>query len=197
MAKLKIIIDSHSNPVKMLEIHNTTLMQDFLNSLEDFLTQFRRCKGVPLIYLIRKNLTPLPEVNDPRTNYTTLQGEMSKREPYKGLSYSTDNQKFATILKTITRKNTNSQTLAKQEIHNLNSCSIILVWIQHYQGTVQIKTQQIVAENNIKNLQYYMKTYKFNFEKYTTLHRHYYNEINSINKALILQLPEILEHVKV
>ena len=42
-----------------------------------------------------------------------------------------------------------------------------------------------------------METYKFNFEKYTTLHRHYHNEINSANRALIPPLPEMFERVKV
>ena len=42
-----------------------------------------------------------------------------------------------------------------------------------------------------------METYKFNFEKYTTLHCHYHNEINSANRALIPPLPEMLERVKV
>jgi len=53
MADLKNIEDSHKEPESINMMKTTTEMIDFLNNVEDKLSSYLGCKGVPLSYLIR------------------------------------------------------------------------------------------------------------------------------------------------
>lgn len=69
MAQLQTIFASYKEPNENSSIEDHETMCKFLTSVGDTLTPFLGCKKVPLTYLLRANVEPILEVNDPRTNY--------------------------------------------------------------------------------------------------------------------------------
>lgn len=52
-----------------------------IEAIEEYLRQFRGTNGVPLSYVVRKDIKPEPSADDPSTNYDTLDEEMIARAP--------------------------------------------------------------------------------------------------------------------
>ena len=83
-------------------------MNKFLTSLEDTFTYYLGCKKVILMYLLHEIVDAPMEDYDPPNNYSSTQVEMIARAPHNQvqvgvvsptMSYTTDNQKLASILK--------------------------------------------------------------------------------------------------
>lgn len=67
----------------------------------------------------------------------------------------------------------------------------------HYLGDAAIKTKHIKDEKRMKSLSYQIETMKYNFEKYTTAHCFYHNQINVANSAIYSPQLPLLERIKV
>jgi hypothetical protein len=52
-----------------------------IEAIEEYLRQFRGTNGIPLSYVVRKNIKPAPSADDPLANYDTLDEEMIARAP--------------------------------------------------------------------------------------------------------------------
>jgi len=204
MSEFKKIEESYKDSESVVPINTTTEMVEFLNNVDDKLFTYRGCKGAPLSYLIRKNIVPVAENIDPPTNYSTVQEQIVARAPHVSLvngiltntlSYTTDNHRLASLLRKMTETNTTAKTWS--DGRKKDGRAIIQTWIGHYQGTSKVESQMIQAEEKMKKLSYTMEGHRYNFEKYTTLHRMCHNQINSANKALTPPLPPLLERVKV
>ena len=65
-----------------------------MESLVEYLATFRGVTGVPLSYVVRKELIPKTAASDPPTNYNTLDEEMIARAPIMATANASEDGPF-------------------------------------------------------------------------------------------------------
>ena len=158
-----------------------------MEAVEEYLRQFRGQNGVPLNYVVRKDLKPIRAADDPAINYDTLDEEMIARAPILEStaagalaelelngpfvdSYITDRtlawDKLAPLFQTH-----ESWTYFKSARKTRNGRMAFKAVFNHYLGPNNVDHMATKAERKLRDTIYRAETRQFNFEKYVTLHK--------------------------
>jgi len=70
-------------------------------------------------------------------------------------------------------------------------------WKLQHLEVATVERQHVEGEKKMQSLYYTMEGHRFDFKKYTTLHRSCHDQINAANKAMVPPMPPLLECIKV
>lgn len=169
-----------------------------IEAVEEYLRQFRGINGVPLSYVVRKDLIPTTAANDPSTNYSTLDEEMIARAPILEAgaagtlddlekngpfvdTYMTDRttawDKLAVLF-----QNHASWTYAKPARRTRNGRLGFYGVFNHYLGPNNVDHMASKAERRLRDTAYHGEKRHWNFEKYVTVHKEQHHILHSLEE---------------
>ena len=141
---------------------------------------------------------PLPEADDLRGDYDSVEKEMIARASHAlPAYYSVDNAALAKILKEMVSEFKDAITWARDLFRNQNGRQVMLDWMLHFSGTARQETVEITAEATMNMTFYKGEKPRFTFIVYANIHRGYHNEINFVRRLAQPPLAEMDELLKV
>jgi len=158
-----------------------------------------------LAYVIRPSVDVDAEANDPATNYTTHQEEMTARAPHtmvvagvtrRTAVFNSGNEAVWEIMATWTR-NTDCWTYVRPAQRTRDGRMAFLNLKNHYLGPNNVDTQSSAVERTLQSTTYQGEKRRWNFERFSKLHKdqhaileglveHGYSGINNRSKVRYL-----------
>jgi hypothetical protein len=185
------------NPTDCHKIPDTKSMMEFLEDPDSFLTAYVGEDKVPYPYLYRQEINPPEEVNDPRTNYQSVELEMIARAPHDTETYTVDNAAFAKLLKDMVVGFKDAITWARDSFRDRDGRAVMRDWMLHFCGAARQETVEIAAEATMDTTFYKGEKPHFMFVIYTNIHRGCHNNINAVRCLAQPRLTEMDKNLKV
>ena len=167
-----------------------------MESIEEYLQQFRGTTGVPLSYVIRREIKPAPDSDDPSSNYPTIEHEMVARAPIIAPGATGDvptleangpfTQSFITDRSEVWAKlavifgSAECWTYAKIARRSRDGRLCFRSVYNHYLGPNNIDHMASRAERRLRDSTYHAERRNWNFEKYVTTHKEQHHVLLSL-----------------
>ena len=152
-----------------------------MESLVEYLATFRGVTGVPLSYVVRKELIPKTAASDPPTNYNTLDEEMIARAPIMATANASEDGPFVDTFiidrvkvwekLSVLMISAEAWTYFKIGRKSKDGRKAFLAVDGHYLGPNNVDHLARSAERKLHNLAYRSERKGWNFEKYVTAHK--------------------------
>ena len=167
-----------------------------MEGIEEYLQQFRGTTGVPLSYVIRREIKPAPDSDDPSSNYPTIEHEMVARAPIIAPGATGDvptleangpfTQSFITDRSEVWAKlavifgSAECWTYAKIARRSRDGRLCFRSVYNHYLGPNNIDHMASRAERKLRDSTYHAERRNWNFEKYVTTHKEQHHVLLSL-----------------
>ena len=167
-------------------------------AIEEYLRQFRGTTGVPLSYVVRKDLVPAVNLLDPSSNYATLDEEMIARAPIisPGVvgtsdelelvgpfsdSFVTDRAMAWEKISTIFQEH-ESWTYLKPARKTRNGRMAFRTVYDHYLGPNNVDHMANIAERRLRDVSYMGEKRNWTFEKFVMVHKEQHHVLISLEE---------------
>jgi hypothetical protein len=130
-----------------------------MDAIDSYLRSYLGEKKIPLAYVTREDKNVVPSVDDPATNYITVEDEMIARAPHTDptgaidATYAANNGKVWGILTDICGE-TNAWTWMKPFNRSKDGRLAYTALYSHYLGASNADNIQSKAENKLQNTFY-------------------------------------------
>jgi hypothetical protein len=179
MQQVKEHETAYHEPTEVPKFDPKKPMARFIETLDAHFRGLRGETKIPLSYVIRNDEAIMPEGDDPDTNYTSPEDEMTARAPLFGNDYVNDNKKVFDVLRTIL-VDTDPFVWIKDHQRRRNGRGAWMSLKAHYLGASRADTVANTAENQMDNTFYEGERRRFGFEKYVQVHREAHAEIAAL-----------------
>lgn len=133
--------------------------------LEAYLKDCMGRTNIPLAYVVRKDVEPMPQAADPPANYATLTDEMVARAPHGTRTYEADNRRVFTLI--VEFCDDVSLTHVEDARMDMDGRAAFRMLHDHYCGTSVVAQVITKAENAMDQASYNGADRRYTFEKFT------------------------------
>lgn len=164
--------DNHTDPDPPDGLVNEKDWPKTMDTLDEFLRNNLGVTGIPLLYVVRKDVEPTVE---PAGGFPSLQDEMIERAPIQdanGIStptFTTDNHRVFELLASLTRDK-DCWTYVRPSQRTRNGRLAYMALYDHYLGPNNLDHMASQAEGKLKSTRYYGEKKRWNFEKFARVH---------------------------
>ena len=128
---------THKNPTIIHKVGDTKAMIELLEDPDSHLSNFTEENHVPLPYVYQPVVPPLPEQDDPRGDYVSVENEMIAQASHALPPYAVNNAALAKILKDMVSEFKDVITWARDSFCNCDGRQVMLDWMLHFCGTAR------------------------------------------------------------
>jgi hypothetical protein len=178
--------DAHTQPSELPKINEKDMVKAF-DSIDAYPRTYFGETNIPLQYITRENPKVVPSVDDPSTNYATIDMEMIARAPHEGAPgvthpiYAADNHKVLEIMEEIVR-DSNGWTWIKSHSRRHDGCGACWSLHNHYLVASKTDNVQASAEGKLNNTIYQGEKRRFNFERCVQIHKEQHTALDGLEQ---------------
>ena len=178
MRTIKVGEEAYEEPTESPKVDHKDWPKT-MEGIRSWLFMHRGVDGAPLSYCIRADAIVIDEADDPEGTYTTVLEQIVSRCPiYVGNNdanghtpnYIQDNTKVWDLMFSIFNQD-EAWVYIKAFRRTRNGRGAYEALWNHYLGPNNVENMANTAESKLESLTYYGEKRRFNFEKYTRIHK--------------------------
>jgi hypothetical protein len=180
---LKNAEDSYTEPSAVPVLERIERIRNHIENLDSHLLKTLGRARTPLAYVVRIEEIVAPSLQDPSTNYATIQEEMIARMPHTDLAYREDNIKVWEIIRDSLHESEAYNWIKRSE-RRRDGRSAYLALTTHYLGASKNETLRNQADTRLMQTFYGGEKNKFDWSKYVSVHKKCHNDLEATGPAL-------------
>jgi hypothetical protein len=180
---LKNAEDSYTELAAVPTLERIERIRDHIENIDSHLLKTLGRAKTPLAYVVRQNDAVPPSLQDPPTNYATIQEEMVARMPHTDLAYREDNIKVWEIIRDSLHESEAYNWIKRSE-RRRDGRSAYLALTTHYLGASKNETLRNQADTRLMQTFYGGEKNKFDWSKYVSVHKRCHNDLEATGPPL-------------
>jgi hypothetical protein len=192
-AEWKEAEDDYKEPDVALKLTKPEKIIDFIDEWPEHLALYNGQNARPLSYVIRDEVTPPddeedPVFGEPETVYASLRDEVAARADHNAAQFRIDNARVFELLNDAVTEHKHVKTWIKPFATKRDGRGAWIAFKAHYRGSSEMEAIETAAEHRLETTIYRGEKPRYNFEKHASMHRKAHLELEkatgqTINEA--------------